>query len=126
MPGLPAQLRLTAIAIDSRQVFAHVGLSGCKQDAEVQAGRRALDRLDIRERCILFDALHTQRPTIARIIGGGYYSAPVKGNQPTMFDAPLEDLDWERQRTASHTWLSGGRVQTHTIRGTEDTSDCPD
>ena len=121
----PPRQQLTVVGLDTRQVYAQVGFTGKKQDAEAKAGRAALERIDLSGRVIVFDALHTQRATVEQIIAaGGYYLAPVKQNQPTLC-AALEGLDWSRCRSGSMTWLSGGRVQTHTIWVTGDLADGP-
>ena len=113
------------VGLDTRQVYAQVGFTGKKQDAEAKAGRAALERIDLPGRVVVFDALHTQRATVEQIIAaGGYYLAPVKQNQPTLC-AALEGLDWSRCRSGSMTWLSGGRVQTHTIWVTGEMADGP-
>ena len=113
------------VGLDTRQVYAQVGFTGKKEDAEAKAGRAALERIDLPGRVVVFDALHTQRATVEQIIAaGGYYLAPVKQNQPTLC-AALEGLDWSRCRSGSMTWLSGGRVQTHTIRVTGEMADGP-
>ena len=121
----PPRQQLTVVGLDTRQVYAQVGFTGKKEDAEAKAGRAALERIDLLGRVIVFDALHTQRATVEQIIaGGGYYLAPVKQNQPTLC-AALDGLDWSRCRSGSMTWLSGGRVQTHTIRVTGEMADGP-
>ena len=121
----PPRQQLTVVGLDTRQVYAQVGFTGKKEDAEAKAGRAALERIDLLGRVIVFDALHTQRATVEQIIaGGGYYLAPVKQNQPTLC-AALEGLDWSRCRSGSMTWLSGGRVQTHTIWVTGDLAGGP-
>ena len=113
------------VGLDTRQVYAQVGFTGKKEDAEAKAGRAALERIDLSGRVVVFDALHTQRATVEQIIAaGGYYLAPVKQNQPTLC-AALEGLDWSRCRSGSMTWLSGGRVQTHTIWVTGDLAGGP-
>ena len=104
----PPRQQLTVVGLDTRQVYAQVGFTGKKEDAEAKAGRAALERIDLLGRVIVFDALHTQRATVEQIIAaGGYYLAPVKQNQPTLC-AALEGLDWSRCRSGSMTWLSGG------------------
>ena len=121
----PPRQQLTVVGLDTRQVYAQVGFTGKKQDAEAKAGRAALERIDLPGRVVVFDALHTQRATVEQIIAaGGYYLAPVKQNQPTLC-AALEGLDWSRCRSGSMTWLSGGRVQTHTIWVTGEMADGP-
>ena len=121
----PPRQQLTVVGLDTRQVYAQVGFTGKKEDAEAKAGRAALERIDLSGRVVVFDALHTQRATVEQIIAaGGYYLAPVKQNQPTLC-AALEGLDWSRCRSGSMTWLSGGRVQTHTIWVTGEMADGP-
>ena len=121
----PPRQQLTVVGLDTRQVYAQVGFTGKKEDAEAKAGRAALERIDLLGRVIVFDALHTQRATVEQIIAAGaYYLAPVKQNQPSLC-AALEGLDWSRCRSGSMTWLSGGRVQTHTIRVTGEMADGP-
>ena len=121
----PPRQQLTVVGLDTRQVYAQVGFTGKKEDAEAKAGRAALKRIDLSGRVVVFDALHTQRATVEQIIAAGaYYLAPVKQNQPTLC-AALEGLDWSRCRSGSMTWLSGGRVQTHTIWVTGDLAGGP-
>ena len=121
----PPRQQLAVVGLDTRQVYAQVGFTGKKEDAEAKAGRAALKRIDLSGRVVVFDALHTQRATVEQIIAAGaYYLAPVKQNQPTLC-AALEGLDWSRCRSGSMTWLSGGRVQTHTIWVTGDLAGGP-
>ena len=121
----PPRQQLTVVGLDTRQVYAQVGFTGKKEDAETKAGRAALERIDLPGRVVVFAALHTQRATVEQIIAaGGYYLAPVKQNQPTLC-AALEGLDWSRCRSGSMAWLSGGRVQTHTIWVTGEMADGP-
>ena len=75
----PPRQQLAVVGLDSRQVYVQVGFTGKKEDAEAQAGRTALERIDLPGRLVVFDALHAQRATVEQIIaGGGYYLAPAQ------------------------------------------------
>ena len=67
----PPRQQLTVVGLDTRQVYAQVGFTGKKEDAEAKAGRAALERIDLLGRVIVFDALHTQRATVEQIIAAG-------------------------------------------------------
>ena len=52
---------------------------------EIPTGPELLKRIDIKNKLITFDALSTQEKTISYIVDkGGFYIAPVKGNQGTL------------------------------------------
>lgn len=52
---------------------------------EIPTGSELLKRIDIKNKLITFDALSTQEKTISYIVDkGGFYIAPVKGNQGTL------------------------------------------
>ena len=43
----PPRQQLAVVGLDTRQVYAQVGFTGKKQDAEAKAGRAALERIDL-------------------------------------------------------------------------------
>ena len=64
---------------------------------EIPAARQLLGRLDLGEKIVLADALHTQVETAQQILvqQGGDYLLTVKGNQPTL-QSTLESLFEQR------------------------------
>ena len=116
-----AQQQLTVAGIDTRQVYAQQGLTGKKEDAEAQVARELLERLDIRGRCIVADALHTQRETAQTILDqAGFYLFTVKSNQPTLLEQLSQDYHWEQHAPYSATDCGHGRIETRTMRVSED------
>ena len=61
LAGQAAQQQLTVARLDTRLVRAG-GLQRSQGGRGGVGGTPGVRRLDIRDRCILFDALHTQRP----------------------------------------------------------------
>jgi predicted transposase YbfD/YdcC len=64
-------------------VLMEVAIEGKGQ--EIEAAIRVLKCLDLREKVVMGDALHTQRPASIQIVeSGGEYIWVVKGNQPQL------------------------------------------
>ncbi len=103
-----------AVAVDGK-VTAAEWIQG--KDSE----RLLLQRLDIRDRVVTLDALHTQRKT-AQLIAerGGFYLMTVKGNQQELLDGLASGLDWEAAQAAAtehETVEKGhGRIETRRCR----------
>ncbi len=57
---------------------------------------------------------------------GGSYVFVVKGNQKSLLEQLRDDYDWDRR--AAFTAVDGGhgRIETRTIRVSEDFADCPE
>ncbi len=99
----------------------------CGQEAcdgaggEILGARALLQRLDIRDRVVTLDALHTQRKT-AQLIAerGGFYLMTVKGNQQELLDGLASGLDWEAAQVAATehetTEKGHGRIETRRCR----------
>ena len=126
----PPQQQLTAVGIGSRRVLAHVGFSGKKDEAEGATLRDLLEKVRKPGRCVVADALHTQRATAARIVELGMrYALCVKGNQPTLLEQVRDDRTWSDPCTVEVTG-DHGRIETRTIQVSEDFSeefpDCPE
>ena len=126
----PPQQQLTAVGIGSRRVLAHVGFSGKKDEAEGATLRDLLEKVRKPGRCVVADALHTQRATAARIVELGMrYALCVKGNQPTLLAQVRDDRTWSDPCTVEVTG-DHGRIETRTIQVSEDFSeefpDCPE
>ncbi len=68
-----------------------------KKTNEIPTGTILLDRINIKDSIVVFDALNTQRETIEYIVQkGGHYVAPVKGNQETLENQIKEYFDDEK------------------------------
>lgn len=67
-----------------------------KKTNEIPTGTILLDRINIKDSIVVFDALNTQKETIEYIVQkGGHYVAPVKGNQETLENQIKEYFDDE-------------------------------
>ena len=99
----------------------------CGQEAcdgaggEILGARALLRRLDIKDRVVTLDALHTQRKTAQRIAErGGFYLMTVKSNQRELLDDLASGLDWEAAQVAAterETVEKGhGRIETRRCR----------
>ncbi len=107
-------------------VLMEVAIEGKCQ--EISAAPKVLKCLDLREKVVMGDALHTQRPVSIQIVeSGGEYIWLVKGNQPQMeenirlwfepdvqpipgMNFPPKDLETAQQSNKGH-----GRLETRTI-----------
>ena len=89
--------------------------------------RAVLERVDVAGRCIMADALHTQRKTVQAILKrGGHYLFEVKANQPTLLAQLSEDYDWSGRPEHVETSCGHGRIDVRTIRVSDDFADCPE
>ena len=107
-------------------VLMEVAIEGKGQ--EISAAPKVLKCLDLREKVVMGDALHTQRPVSIQIVeSGGEYIWLAKGNQPQMeenirlwfepdvqpipgMNFPPKDLETAQQSNKGH-----GRLETRTI-----------
>jgi predicted transposase YbfD/YdcC len=107
-------------------VLMEIAIEG--KGCEVPGAPIMLKSLDLREKVIMGDALHTQRPVSIQIVeSGGDYIWLAKGNQPQMeehirlwfepevqpipgMSFPPKDLESARQTNKGH-----GRLETRTI-----------
>ena len=98
----------------------------CGQEAcdsaggEIEGVRELLRRLDIEDRVVTLDALHTQRKTARLIVErGGFYLMTVKGNRRELLD-DLAAFDWDTKQVAATehatTEKAHGRIETRRCR----------
>ncbi|HTY22043.1 MAG TPA: ISAs1 family transposase [Desulfomonilaceae bacterium] len=99
-----------------------------EKSSEIPAAPQLLKRIDLRDKVVMGDALHTQRPVSTQIVeSGGEYIWFAKGNQPQMeeeirlwFDPDVQPIpgmsnlpkDFE---IAQETNKGHGRLETRTI-----------
>ena len=122
----PPVQQITAVGIGSGLVAGQLGFSGKKDEAEGSALRNLLDDLQRPGRCVLADALHTQRATAAKIGDlGMHYILSVKANQPTLLEQLRDDYRWSARALAVAS-CGHGRIEQRTIQVSEDLSDCPE
>ena len=77
-------------------------------------------------RCVLADALHTQRATAEKIGAlGMHYILNVKSNQPTLLGQLRDDYRWSARELAVAS-CRHGRIEQRTIQVSEDLFDCPE
>jgi predicted transposase YbfD/YdcC len=107
-------------------VLMEVAVKGKGQENE--AAPRVLKHIDLREKVVMGDALHTQRPTSIQIVeSGGDYIWFAKGNQPQLEEDlqlwfgpdpdpipgmtyPSKDFETTRRVNKGH-----GRIETRTL-----------
>ena len=107
-------------------VLMEVAIAG--KGSEIPAAPQVLKRIDLREKVVMGDALHTQRPVSIQIVeSGGEYIWFAKGNQPQMeedirlwFEPEVEpipgmNLQPKDFETAEETNKGHGRLETRTI-----------
>ncbi len=106
-----------------------------RKENEIVVAPQVLERLELRNRIFLGDALHTQRQLSAQIVtGGGDYVWKVKDNQPQLkkdiaaaFEpapcAPGHSATPDDMRTASTVDKGHGRLEKRTITVTQDLKD---
>ena len=110
-----SQVRLLAALVGpdaASSVVAAQAAVGAKTN-EVPVAAVVLSRLDLRDKVVTADALHTVKAT-ARLIreGGGQFVLPVKENRRSLFDA-IEALPWKDVPVAhSATDRGHGRITT--------------
>ena len=116
--------QLSAVGILSGLVLGQRGFTGAKEDAEAAVLRRCLEPWRNTGRCVIADALHTQRATAQHILDCGlHYILTVKGNQPTLQEQLRDDYHWAHtERSASD--LGHGRIERRTIQVSPEL-DCP-
>jgi predicted transposase YbfD/YdcC len=117
---------LAAYLPDEGIVLMEVAIEG--KGSEIPGALKVLKSIDLREKVVMGDALHTQRQTSIQIVGsGGEYIWFAKGNQPEMeenirlwFEPDVQPIpgmgmppkDFE---TAQVTNKGHGRLETRTI-----------
>jgi predicted transposase YbfD/YdcC len=107
-------------------VLAEVAYEG--RGFEAAAAPIVLKSIDLREKVVMGDAMHTQKPVSIQIVeSGGEYIWLVKGNQPQMQEnihlwfepdvQPIPGMNFPRKdfETASQTNKGHGRLETRTI-----------
>ena len=84
---------------------------------EVPMATAVLGQIDLQDKVVTADALHTVKATAEFICeGGGEYALPVKENRKALFDA-LDALSWHQVPVAhSATDRGHGRITTRTIQ----------
>jgi len=98
----------------------------CGQEAcdsaggEIEGVRELLRHLDIEDRVVTLDALHTQRKTARLIVErGGFYLMTVKGNRRELLD-DLAAFDWDAKQVAATEYATTekahGRIETRRCR----------
>jgi predicted transposase YbfD/YdcC len=88
-----------------------------KKTSEVPMARAVLDQIDLNDKIVTADALHTVKATANHIHGrGGEFVLPVKENRRALFDA-LDALPWSQVPIAHAATDKGhGRITTRTIQ----------
>ena len=113
----PAQQQLSALDLDSGTVIGQLGFSGQKDAAEGAALRELALDLAGSGTCVIADALHTQRGTAQHLLDLGLdFVLTVKENQPAVLEQVREGFDWECQRPCTSVSGAHGRIETRSIR----------
>ena len=107
-------------------VLMEVAIEG--QGSEIPAAPKVLKSIDLREKVVMGDALHTQRQVSIQIVAsGGEYIWFAKGNQPQMEEnirlwfepdvQPIPGMNFPPKdfETAQQTNKGHGRLETRTI-----------
>jgi predicted transposase YbfD/YdcC len=107
-------------------VLMEVAIEG--QGSEIPAAPKVLKSIDLREKVVMGDALHTQRQVSIQIVeSGGEYIWFAKGNQPQMEEnirlwfepdmQPIPGMNFPPKdfETAQQTNKGHGRLETRTI-----------
>lgn len=107
-------------------VLMEVAVEG--KGSEIPAAPKMLRSIDLREKVIMGDALHTQRPvSIQIVVAGGEYIWLAKGNQPQMEEnirlwfepdvQPIPGMSFPPKdfETAKETNKGHGRLETRTL-----------
>ena len=116
-------------------VLMEIAIEG--KGSEIPNAPKVLKSIDLREKVIMGDALHTQKQASIQIVeSGGEYIWLAKGNQPQMEEnirlwfepdvPPIPGMsfpskDWE---TAQQTNKGHGRLETRTITVSSQLKDC--
>ncbi|HIW62080.1 MAG TPA: ISAs1 family transposase [Candidatus Stackebrandtia excrementipullorum] len=105
---------LVAAMTPDRRVVAQVRIDG--DGDEIAAVQQLITGLNIKNRVITADALHTQNDTAAAISAAkGFYLLAVKGNRKSLY-RQFKNLPWAQIPIASKTVETGhGRDETRTI-----------
>jgi predicted transposase YbfD/YdcC len=95
---------------------------------EIEAAPQVLKSIDLREKVVMGDAIHTQRPVSIQIVeAGGDYIWFAKGNQPQLEEdirlwfepdpAPIPGMAYPPKdfETAKSVNKGHGRIETHTL-----------
>jgi len=123
IPGQePSVSTLAAFALESQQVLAQV--SSTAIGGEIASAEKVLDRVDLRGKVLLADALHTQRKLCQTVVSKhGDYLLTLKDNQHLLYqevdhlfapDAP--NPSWPEIHTADHFNKGHGRIEARHLR----------
>ncbi len=113
----PAQQQLSALDLDSGTVVGQLGFSGQKEDAEGAALRALARTCADSGRCVIADALHTQRGTAQELLGLGLdFVFTVKANQPNVLAQVHEGFHWDCLSAHQSLSCEHGRIETRSIR----------
>ena len=112
----PAQQQLSIVGLHSRLVVDQRGFSGRKDEAEGAVLRRQLERWRDTGRCVIADALHTQRETVQCLRELNLdFVLTVKGNQPALLQHLRAAIVWPA--SAPPAWnLGHGRIECRRIQ----------
>lgn len=107
-------------------VLMEIAIAG--KGSEIPAAPQVLKSIDLREKVVMGDALHTQRPVSIQIVeSGGEYIWFAKGNQPQMEEnirlwfepdvQPIPGMNFPPKdfETAQETNKGHGRLETRTL-----------
>ena len=113
--------QLSAVGIGSGCVVAQRGYSGHKDAAEGAALRQLAQQFAGSGRCLLADALHTQKRTAQTLLDLGlHYVFTVKANQPALLEEIADGFHWDCLR--AHSTLDGdhGRIEQRWLRRSDE------
>jgi len=113
--------QLSAVGIGSGCVVAQRGYSGHKDAAEGAALRQLAQQFAGSGRCLLADALHTQKRTAQTLLDLGlHYVFTVKANQPALLAEIADGFHWDCLR--AHSTLDGdhGRIEQRWLRRSDE------
>ena len=107
-------------------ILMEIAIEG--KGSEIPAAPKVLKSIDLREKVVMGDALHTQRPVSTQIVeSGGEYIWFAKGNQPQMEEnirlwfepdvQPIPGMSFPPKdfETAQQTNKGHGRLETRTL-----------
>ena len=130
-------LHLLAAFVPGQGVVLMQAEVGCKEN-EIVVAPQVLEGLELRDRIVLGDALHTQRQLSAQIVArGGDYIWKAKDNQPQLKEditvafepapcAPGHSAVSSDMRTASTVGKGHGRLEHRSITVTQELKDFVD
>ncbi len=111
------QQQLSALEIHSGTVVGQLGFTGQKDDAEGAALRQLVEQFAGTGICMTADALHTQRPTVEKLLALQLnFALTVKDNQPTLLEEVRDGFHWDCMPAYTTTDGDHGRIETRSIR----------